>query len=99
MSDETEEQHEARCQEVYKDILLHRELMDCGTMLERLAGVGWDAALLYDDNGNWGMATSGSGSVSMEPADWKGYYFVEAKSWKSTPREAIVFAVEERRRE
>ena len=96
---ETEAQYEARAKAVLERIINEKGTMDVGEMLHQLAGIGWDAAILYDDNGHWGMHDTGFASISDTPEDWEGTYFVAKGSWKDTPREAVVYAVERKLRE
>jgi hypothetical protein len=96
--EETEEQHLERCKNTYMAILIRDRdavMQDCGSLLMALANIGWDAALLYDDNGHWAMPDGGSSSMSEEPADWEGYYHAKKENWHDSPREAILHAVRE----
>ena len=99
MSEETSKEYEARKKAVLARILGEKDTMDCGDMLHALAGIGWDAALLYDDNGHWAMPDNGHATVSPEPADWQGGYSAKKDNWKTSPRVAILAAIFERAKE
>lgn len=61
--------------------------------LEKNDGCG----LISDDAGRWAVSTSGMQNLPNpdEPIDITTAFFVEAKEWKSTIREAIDYAIEQ----
>jgi hypothetical protein len=50
------------------------------------------AALVNDDNGHWAVSTTGMQNVPMQdtPEDIQTTFFIEAKDWKDSIREAIL---------
>jgi hypothetical protein len=53
--------------------------------------------LVNDDNGNWAVSASGMQNVVCgdEPSDVETTFFIEAKDWKPTLREAINYYLDE----
>jgi hypothetical protein len=93
--EETREQFRQREKRVLTEILEQSATMDCGEMLQRLASIGWDAALAYDDDGHWAMPESGIAPIpKMKLADWEGTYFASKHRWRETPRAALIRAIE-----
>ncbi len=64
--------------------------------LEALTHLGCAPNLLYDDNGHWAISSMGMQNVPEgdEPEDMNMVVFIEAKSWKDTIYEAILFYLE-----
>ena len=62
-------------------------------IFEQLSNLGQAPNLLYDDNGNWAVTSTGYQNVVWgdEPEDVETHFFIEAKFWKPTPREALQF--------
>jgi hypothetical protein len=65
-----------------------KELLDG---LEALVNRGDCPGIINDDNGHWAVSGSGVQNVPMgdDPVDIGTEFFVEAKDWKPTIREAI----------
>ena len=59
--------------------------------LEKITEDGFCPAILNDDNGHWAVAFDGVQNVPMsdDTGDIYSTFFVEAKYWKPTIREAI----------
>ena len=87
--EETDAEYRARARIDLQRILGSRS-MDCGEMLEVLAGLGHDASLLFDDQGHWAMSGAGFCTVNEGVGDWSGTYTVESVAWRDSPREAIL---------
>ncbi len=64
--------------------------------LEYLAETGSCPNILNDDNGHWAISFVGMQNVPMtdEPEDITTTMFVEAKYWKDSIREALIYALE-----
>jgi hypothetical protein len=60
--------------------------------LEKNDGCG----LISDDAGRWAVSTSGTQNCpdSEKPIDIATYFFVEAKEWQKSIREAIDYAID-----
>lgn len=65
--------------------------------LQLLYNNNYCPALLNDDNGRWAVSFRGKQSLIAgdTPADVECTYFIEAKFWKSTIKEALVFSLKE----
>jgi hypothetical protein len=63
--------------------------------IEQLAEQGCCPALINDDNGHWAVSFSNIQNVPKgpEPEDVDTTFFVDAKEWKNSIREAIDFAI------
>ena len=61
-------------------------------IMEQLANLGQCPNLLNDDNGHWAITCDGYQNVVFgdEPEDVETSFFVEAKQWRNTPREALI---------
>ncbi|MFA5299688.1 MAG: hypothetical protein WC389_16005 [Lutibacter sp.] len=70
--------------------------INCEQALEELTKIGYAPNLLNDDNGHW--AVSGDGFQNLpegdEPEDISTTIFVEAKSWKDSIKEALLYWME-----
>ena len=64
--------------------------------LESLSSIGASPSLIHDDNGHWAISSMGFQNVPLtdEPEDITTTLFVEAKAWKNTIREAIIYWLE-----
>ena len=64
--------------------------------LEQLASEGACPAVLNDDNGHWAVAFDGMQNVPEDdgPQDIQTTFFVEAKDWHASIREALDDAME-----
>ena len=87
--------HEAEVDRLGDEILNlvqnhHQELL-VDFVLEVLSCLGQAPNVLYDDNGNWAIVGDGFQSVSAEdhPVDVELQFWVEAKHWFPTIREAL----------
>lgn len=69
------------------------EFISFELIMDELANLGQAPNLLYDDNGNWAVTSQGFQNVVYgdEPQDVETHFFVEAKFWKPTPREALKY--------
>jgi len=60
-------------------------------IMEELSHLGQCPCLLNDDNGHWAISSDGYQTVvTGEPQDVETHFFVEAKQWKNTSREALI---------
>lgn len=93
--DSTEEELRAKIDELAKTIEshihLHFDSLPFEFIMEELSKLGQAPNLLYDDNGNWAVTSTGYQNVVYgdEPEDVETHFFIEAKFWKPTPREAL----------
>jgi len=69
--------------------------INCEQAFESLAEIGYCPNLLNDDNGNWAVKFDGFQNVPMgdEPEDISTTFFIEAKDWKDSIYEALVWAL------
>lgn len=65
-------------------------------VFDKLNKNGSCPGLIHDDNGHYALSFSGMQDVSFgkEPTDICTSFFVEAKEWKGTVREAVIYALE-----
>lgn len=70
--------------------------INCEQAFESLAEIGLCPNLLNDDNGHWAVKFDGFQDVPMgdDPEDISTTCFVEAKCWKDSIYEALIFALE-----
>jgi len=82
---------------IEKYIQLYSEQLPFEFIMEELSKLGQAPNLLYDDNGNWTITSEGYQNVVTgdEPKDVETHFFVEAKNWKPTPREALLHYLKE----
>lgn len=66
--------------------------------LETITKNGACPALVNDDNGHWAVVFDGIQSVShgQKPMDVSTTFFIKAKDWKNTIRQAIDTAIRQR---
>jgi len=66
-------------------------------MLEQLARLGFPIAVLNDDNGNWAVVADGYQSATFgdDAMDVDTHFWVSARHWKPTLREALKFFLED----
>jgi len=78
--------------EIEKYIKLYFDQLPIDFIMEQLANLGQCPNLLNDDNGHWAVTCDGYQNVVFgdEPADVETSFFVVAKDWKNTPREALL---------
>ncbi len=83
--------------EIEKYIRLYSEQLPFEFIMEELSKLGQAPNLLYDDNGNWAVTSQGFQNVVYgdEPQDVETHFYVEAKEWKPTPREALLHYLKE----
>lgn len=69
--------------------------INCEQAFESLAEIGYCPNLFNDDNGHWAVKFDGFQNVPMEdePTDISTYCFIEAKDWKNSIYEALVWAL------
>lgn len=88
-----EENHPARTWERVTKELQNGEIT-CEEALEALSSAGYSPNLLNDDGGRWALSFDGFQNTPDElPGDMSIMAFVEAKFWKPTIREAILFTL------
>jgi hypothetical protein len=77
--------------EIIKWIKKYFEDLPFDFIMDHLANLGGCPCLINDDNGHWAVTTEGFQNVVSgdEPQDVTTTFFVEAKNWKNTPREAL----------
>jgi hypothetical protein len=70
-------------------------IINCEQALESLAEIGYCPVLLNDDNGHWAVNFGGYQAVpiSDEPESISLNYFIEAKKWKDSIYEALIWAL------
>ena len=80
--------------EEIKQKVTDREI-NCEQAFESLSEIGYCANLLNDDNGHWAVKFDGFQNVPMgdEPEDISTTCFIEAKDWKDSIYEALVWAL------
>jgi hypothetical protein len=78
-------------EQIQKSIRVYYDYLSFEFIMEQLSKLGHCPNLLNDDNGNWAVTTTGFQNVVYgdEPQDVNTQFFVEAKNWKPTPREAL----------
>jgi len=83
--------------EILNTIKKYGELLPLEFIMMQLSNLGWCPNLLNDDNGHWAFASDGFQNVVYgdEPEDVETSFFVEAKYWKKTPKEALNFYLNE----
>jgi hypothetical protein len=66
-------------------------------VLEQLARLGFPIAVLNDDNGNWAVVADGYQSAAFgdNAMDVDTHFWVSARHWKPTLREALRFFLED----
>jgi hypothetical protein len=73
-----------------------KEEINLEKALESLAKEGLCPAVVNDDFGNWAVSFSGYQNIPEkpgEPSDIQSSFFIEAKEWKKTIREAFIYAL------
>jgi hypothetical protein len=92
-SDDELKQIDAISDEIVNYIKSHFEFLSFDFIMEELSKLGWCPNLLNDDNGHWAISCKGIQNVVFgdEPEDVHTTVFVEAKYWKKTPKEALLF--------
>ena len=82
----------------YKEIIngLRDQSLTLEEALMKLSESGLCPNLLNDDAGRWAVATSGFQTVPDDnPIDIESTFFVEARFWKDTPTEALIYSLED----
>ena len=66
-------------------------------ILHQLSRLGMSINVLNDDNGHWAVTADGYQSVAYgdEPVDVDSHFWVGARHWKPTLREALKFFIED----
>lgn len=66
-------------------------------MLNQLSRLGFPIAVLNDDNGNWAVVADGYQSATFgdDAMDVDTHFWVSARHWKPTLREALKFFLED----
>jgi len=66
-------------------------------IMKQLSRLGEAPNLLYDDNGHWAVTSDGYQNVVFgeEPEDVETSFFIKAKQWKTTPKEALQYYINE----
>ena len=81
----------------YKKILIavKSKAITIDVAFEELSKLGYCPNLLNDDNGRWAVSFEGYQSVpDDEPSDIDTSFFVEAKYWKNSIYEALIYSLE-----
>ena len=67
-------------------------------ILNQLSRLGMAINVLNDDNGHWAVTADGCQSVAYgdEPVDVDTHFWVSARHWKPTLREALKFFLEDK---
>lgn len=94
---EVNDQIDELTNEILKYIKLYYEQLPFEFIMEELSKLGQCPNLLNDDNGKWAVTSDGFQNVVYgdEPSDVETSFFVEAKDWKLTPREALLHYLNE----
>jgi len=84
-------------EEIEKYIILYCDQLPFDFSMEELSKLGQCPNLLNDDNGNWAVTSDGYQNVVAgdNPEDVETHFFVEAKNWKKTPKEALKYYLTE----
>jgi len=98
---ELNEKVDRLAEEIIKSILSHFDFLQFDFIMEQIAKLGSCPNLLNDDNGNWAVSTDGYQNVVSgdDPQDVATHFFIEAKEWKKTPKEALKYFLEENEEE
>ena len=90
---EDENKIDKLAESIEKYIQLYFEYLPFEFIMEQLSNLGQAPNLLYDDNGHWAVTSTGFQSVPNkdDPEDVETHFFIEAKEWKDTPREALKY--------
>jgi len=66
-------------------------------ILHHLSRLGFAIAVINDDNGHWAVVADGYQSISDgdDPVDVDTHFWISARHWKSTLREALKFFLED----
>ena len=80
--------------EIKDGLLRHRNELPVDFILESLTSLGDAPQVIYDDNGNWAISSSGMSPVVMSDSgkfeDTQSFTsFVEPEEWYDTIREAL----------
>jgi hypothetical protein len=80
-------------QEIMKSIKDHFDFLPFDFIMDELSRLGQCPCLINDDNGHWAVTSEGYQNVIMrdELEDVESNFFIEAKEWKNTPREALLY--------
>jgi hypothetical protein len=78
--------------EIEKYIKAYFEQLPFDFIMEQLSGLGQCPNLLNDDNGHWAVTCDGYQNVVSgdEPEDVETTFYVDAKYWKNSPKEALL---------
>jgi hypothetical protein len=78
--------------EIEKYIKLYFEELPFDFIMEQLSRLGQCPNLLNDDNGHWAVTCDGYQNVVFgdQPEDVETTFYVDAKYWKNTPKEALL---------
>lgn len=78
-------------EEIIRLLNKHQDDLEFEFIMEQLSKLGHAPNLLYDDNGNWVVVTSGFQNADFgdDTGDIQTTFFIEAEEWKPTPREAL----------
>jgi len=70
--------------------------MSFDSAFQALSEIGYCPNLLNDDNGYWAVTFDGMQNIRQtDDEDYTGSFYIEAKYWKETIREALIVALEE----
>jgi len=96
-SDDEIEQIDVLADEIVKYIKNHFDFLSFDFIMQQLSYLGWCPNLLNDDNGYWAVTGEGFQNVVIgdEPSNVNLNFFVQAKEWKSTPKEALLYYLTE----
>jgi len=75
----------------------NKDKLEVDFIIESLTSLGECPSILYDDNGFFAVTGDGSQEVTYgdEPTDLNTSFFVEAKQWKKTIREALYYYLDD----
>jgi len=90
-SDEEDKQIDDYANQILEIIKKNFDTIPFDFIMHQLSFLGQAPNLVYDDNGHWAVTSDGFQSIPSgdEPADVELFFFIEAKYWKKTPKEAL----------
>lgn len=78
-------------EEILELIKTNFDILEFDFVMEQLSHLGWCVNLLNDDNGHWAVTCDGYQNLVYgdEPEDVETHFFVEAKEWQNSPKDAL----------
>lgn len=83
-------------EEIVSLIKKYFDFLEIDFIIESLTYLGHAPNILYDDDGRFAVEVEGFQTVPQDgPSDIEMSFFVEAKKWKSTIREAVKYYLDD----